>query len=1202
MTDTRPELHPATRAQIEAASPGASAWVSANAGSGKTSVLTKRVARLLLADCPPERILCLTYTRAAAAEMQERLFRMLGEWSLMEDAALAAELAALGGDPPEGGDDLARARKLFAKALETPGGLKIQTIHAFCAALLRRFPLESGAPAGFVELDDRTRARILDELRDDMAGAAEAGADSAFDAAADRLTETGLTSLSESVFHRRGWFPGADRVAPVLHAAYDVPEGWDFLDHAGGRLMDEGPDGLRDLAAALTTGGATDRKLADLLAGAASALDAGDIPAAIRAVEAAGLTQKGEPRSLRTLPTKAVRAAWPWAAEAVEGLVEMAVELRQGRIAQEGLAKSLDLHRFGDALLARYAAEKTRRGAIDFDDLVRIAGRLLTEAEMAAFALWKLDGGLDHILIDEAQDTSPDQWRLVRALAEEFFAGAGAREAGRTVFAVGDEKQSIYSFQGAEPREFGRMRDLFRDRLAAMEAAGEGPALRETQLAWSFRSSPVILGLVDQVFADAPEGLSADGDAPSHSAFHAAMPGRVELWPLLTPPEKGEEPPWHAPVDARPPLAPTARLAAALAEQVDRMLREGGAVPDRDAPSGWRAMRPGDVIVLLRRRGALATMLVDQLKRRAVPVAGADRLMLMSSLAVRDLLSLLRAALDSGDDLSVAEVLRSPLGGVDEAGLFDLAAGRGPHDSLWNRLKDRREDWPQAAALLEEAIDGADFARPYEILQNALVRHGARARIRARLNPEEEDAVDELLAQALAYEKAETPTLAGFLAWMEAAGDLALKREMGRAGDAVRVMTVHGAKGLEAPVVILGDAGPRQGHRGGDVLQLPPVDPGDPEVAIWSAPRADEAAPVTEAKEIAAAREAEEDLRLLYVALTRAGARLLVCGVETGRGDAEASWHGRVASAMEALGARPGPVPAALAGEADLPPVMVLETAWPETPPADASPPAAPPAASEPAEAPDVSPALGLAPLAEGPLAPSAARRKRLAASALMGTDGDHAPPFAPGAAPLGDGPAAVEEGEPIAGPLDRPLARPLARDVARARGDAVHMLLELLPDLPDQPGGDRAGRGAALVAAAHPDMDAGVRADAVAEALRTLDHPDAAPFLAPDALAEATLSADLPGGARMIGRLDRLIVAPGRLRLLDWKTGPVPPATPEAYLRQMAGYRAALAAVYPEAEIEAALFWTSAQRLEVLDPAALDAAFGRAVAALKTG
>ncbi|MEE3098355.1 MAG: UvrD-helicase domain-containing protein, partial [Pseudomonadota bacterium] len=829
--------------------------------------------------------LCLTYTRAAAAEMQERLFKMLGEWSLMEDAALAEALAGLGGDAPEGAEALGRARKLFAKALETPGGLKIQTIHAFCAALLRRFPLESGAPAGFAELDDRTRARSLDGLRDARAAAAEAGADPAFDAAADRLTETGLASLSDAVFHRRGWFPGAEAAAPALRAAYDVPEGWDFLAHAGRRLAETGADGLRDLAAALTAGGVTDAKLSAQIATAAAALEGGDVAAAARAVEAAGLTKDGKPRSLKTLPSKAVRAAYPWAEEAVADLVALAAELRDGRLAHDGLAKSLDLHRFGDALLARYAAEKTRRGAIDFDDLVRIAARLLTEAEMAAFALWKLDGGLDHILIDEAQDTSPEQWRLVRALAEEFFAGAGAREAGRTVFAVGDEKQSIYSFQGAEPREFGRMRDLFRDRLAAMAAAGEGPALRETQLAWSFRSSPVILRLVDAVFAEAADGLSADGRAPEHSAFHAAMPGRVELWPLLTPPETTEEPPWHAPVDAAPARAPVARLAEALARHVDAMLRDGGAVPDPKSPSGWRRMRAGDVIVLLRRRGALAKMLVDQLKRRGVPVAGADRLKLLSSLAVRDLLSLLRAALDSGDDLSVAEVLRSPLGGVDEAGLFELASGRARGVSLWSRLQARQEAFPQAPARLAAVIDDADYLRPHEILQVALVAHGGRARIRARMTPEEEDAVDELLAQALAYERAETPTLAGFLAWMEAADALELKREMGRAEGAVRVMTVHGAKGLEAPVVILGDAGPRQGGRTDEVLALPGEEDAG-EVALWSAPKAEEAAPVTEAKARDAAKAAEEDLRLLYVALTRAGARLLVCGVEAARGDA----------------------------------------------------------------------------------------------------------------------------------------------------------------------------------------------------------------------------------------------------------------------------------------------------------------------------
>ncbi|MGM0583677.1 MAG: double-strand break repair helicase AddA [Pseudomonadota bacterium] len=1146
MNDRPDPASEATAAQIRASRPDASTWVAANAGSGKTSVLTRRVARLLLDRCPPEKILCLTYTRAAAAEMQTRLFEMLGEWSLQDDDRLRATLRDLGVPEAPDAEALAEARRLFAKALETPGGLKIQTIHAFCAALLRRFPLEAGAPPDFAELDDRTRIRIIEDLRDRMAEAAEQGGSPAFDAAAARLSHQGLEALTNAIFQNRAWFPEEGAEA-ALRAAYDIPEGADLAAEAARELSQTTPADLDALTAALRAGKPSDVKYAGLVAAVADNLRAGEPLAAARAIESAGLTQKGEPRSTRSLPTKAVREAAPWTAEAVEWIIEQAVELRRLRVAHEGFAKSLDLHRYASALLTLYAAEKTRRGAIDFDDLVRIAARLLTEADMAGWVLFKLDGGLDHILIDEAQDTSPEQWRLIRALAEEFFAGEGARDASRTVFAVGDEKQSIYSFQGAEPREFGRMRAHFRDRLA------EAEGLQETSLDFSFRSAPAILEVVDRVFEATPEGLSSEAAPPAHRPFNPTAPGLVELWPLLDwPEEPGEEPPWHAPVDQPAPTAPRARLAAALGRHVAMLVQEGAPIPDRHAPGGWRPLRPGDVMILLRRRREMASALIAALKANGVPVAGADRLRLDDSLAVRDLLSLLRVGLDREDDLSVAEVLRSPLGLVSEDTLYDLAHDR--RRPLIDRVLAARDAHPEAAALLQAVTDRADYDRPYELLELALTAHGGRARIRARMSPEEEDAVDELLAQALAYERAETPTLAGFLAWMEAAEDLELKREMGGAGDAVRVMTVHGAKGLEAPYVILPDAGPSGGARGDEVLRLPEDDPDAAPLALWSAPDDQAAEPVRAAKEAAKRRQEEESRRLLYVALTRARSRLLICGAHLKKGEPDGSWHSLVGAGLQAAGAAPAEPPETLAPEDRQRPGLRLARGW--TPPAGPSPDALA------AAAPPLPAALPADRLPRGPEPP-----RRVNASALGAEDAAHAAPSA------------------------------WDRETARRRGNAIHMLLEELPGVPEP---ERADAAARWLAAARPPLPEPLRQGCVEEALAALAHPDAVSFLAPEAIAEAGLTALLPSGLRMTGRVDRLLVTPDRVRVLDWKTGPAaasPDDAPESYLRQMAAYREALRALHPGKPVETALFWTAAGRLDRLSDAALDAALARLAA-----
>ncbi|MFO7854806.1 MAG: double-strand break repair helicase AddA, partial [Paracoccaceae bacterium] len=900
----------ATRAQIAATAPGASVWVAANAGSGKTSVLAKRVARLLLGRCPPERILCLTYTRAAAAEMQTRLVGLLGGWALAPDAELRAELEALGEAGPFGSARLAEARRLFAAALETPGGLKIQTLHAFCAALLRRFPLEAGAPPDFRELDDRAEAQILAALRDAMALAAEAGEDPAFDRLAARVTDGGLDALARRIGGLPEAFPAGADLAAVLAAPGDA----DFA----ALLPAEG--GLASLAGALEAGGKSDREAAEALRRAGAALRDGEAEAAALALEDFGLRKSdGQARSLTRFPSKAVKAD-PAVEPALEALLERIVALREARLRRAALAASEDLHAFARPLLAGLEREAARRGALSFDELVRRAAALLDVAGMPSFALYRTDGGLDHILVDEAQDTSPRQWRIVRALADEFLAGgAGAKAGGpRTLFAVGDEKQSIYSFQGAAPEAFGAMRDHF--------GAASGGAVEARTLEWSFRSAPAVLRAVDATFAADATGLSADGTPPAHRAFHAAAPGRVELWPLFGKAEAGEPPEWWEPVDMPAATASDARLAEALADHVAGLLQEGAPMPRRGEPA--RPMRPGDVLFLLRSRGRIAGGLVAALKARGVPVAGADRLSLSDSLAAGDLLALLRVALDPGDDLALAEVLRSPLGGISEAALFELAHGRrGP---LLGRVRARWAEDAPPRALVEDVLRRADYDRPFELMQRALVRHGGRAALTARLAPEEADAIDELLAQALAYERAEVPTLPGFLAWMEA-GEGSIKREMEQGGDAVRVMTVHGAKGLEAPFVILADAGPARVHAPSPVQVVDGV-------ALWAGTgRAQDCPePLRAAMEAAKRREAEERRRLLYVAMTRAESRLLVAGCGDGTKPAyEGCWHQAVAEGLRRAGAQEADCPRGLArGKLDpgdlAAPMLRLDDRWPE--------------------------------------------------------------------------------------------------------------------------------------------------------------------------------------------------------------------------------------------------------------------------------
>jgi len=873
----------ASERQVQAADPTASTWLSANAGSGKTRVLTDRVARLLLAGVAPQNILCLTYTRAAAAEMQNRLFRRLGEWAMLGDAELVAALAALGVEGAPGADVLRAARRLFARAIETPGGLRIQTIHSFCAALLRRFPLEAGVTPAFTELDARTAANLRADIVEAMAGGDGPEA-AAVDNVARYLADSDLARLTDEILrHRDGIPPEADDAG--LWALFGLPAGFDEATLEARAFT--GTEGalLADLVPALAAGSANDAKAAARLKALGPVPGVDDLPA-LEGVLLYGATAAA-PFGAKTgaFPTRATRAGLPPAlVDALEALMARIEAARPLRLALAAARRTDALHAFARAFLARYDAAKAARGWLDFDDLIRRARRLLSEPSVAAWVLYRLDGGIDHILVDEAQDTSPEQWRVIELLAQEFTAGDSARDDARrgerTIFVVGDKKQSIYSFQGADLRAFDRMQAAFRDRLAAV-----GVRLQEMVLEYSFRSAEPVLRLVDAAFA-AGQGGGLGGEV-RHLAFQADLPGRVDLWPPVPKAPEPDHGAWFDPVDLPGPDDAEAALAGMIAGEIARLLAEGTAIPTRDGP---RPLRPGDVMILVQRRRRLFHEIIRACKAAGLPIAGADVMQLGAELAVRDIVAVLAVLATPEDDLSLAAALRSPLFGWSEDALFRLAHGRPGY--LWQAL--RGGDDP-ARAVLEDLRDQADFLRPYELIERLLVRHDGRRRLLARLGPEAEDGIDALLAQALAYERTEVPGLTGFLAWF-AAGDAEVKRSADTSGRVIRVMTVHGAKGLEAPVVIL----PETQKRGLAPRDAVVAGPGG--VALWRPPAAEAPGVVAAAMADLAARIDEENARLLYVAATRAECWLILCAAGD-TGDGLESWHARLAGAMDAAGA-----------------------------------------------------------------------------------------------------------------------------------------------------------------------------------------------------------------------------------------------------------------------------------------------------------
>jgi ATP-dependent helicase/nuclease subunit A len=1093
----------ATERQVQAARPDASTWLAANAGSGKTRVLTDRVARLLLRGVQPQHILCLTYTKAAASEMQNRLFQRLGEWAMLGDDALGSALRELGADDAMSAEKLREARTLFARAIETPGGLKIQTIHSFCSSLLRRFPLEAGVSPQFSEMEDRAALRLRAEILDDFASGPQAPLVAAL---ARHVTDSDFETLTAAICHKRAGFENRLTEADLLRL-FDLPEGFDAnaletLVFLGGES-----EVLSQLRAVLQTGGSTDQKAADKLAGIEHPTLA-DLPV-LESVFLTGASAKA-PFSAKvgSFPTKKLRESNLSLMDRVEPLMLRVEDARAKRLGLMAARKSRDLHAFAAAFLPEYERRKQLRGWLDFDDLILKARMLLNDPAVASWVLYRLDGGIDHILVDEAQDTSPEQWDVIEKLAQEFTSGEGARsDIERTIFVVGDKKQSIYSFQGADPDAFDRMQVEFGNRLT-----DSGTTLEDLTLEFSFRSSAAILSLVDLVFRDS---VAAGFPAGSlHRAFKSELPGRVDLWPMVDKVDDQDDRDWTDPVDRPGARHHNVILAERIAGEIKHLIDSGATLPEDGKERGSfvrRPVRPGDFLILVQRRSDLFSEIIRACKKAQLPIAGADRLKVGAELAVKDLAALLSFLATPEDSLSLATVLKSPLFGWSEQMLFDLAHRR-ERPFLWQALRDRGQEFPDTMQVLNDLRDQTDFLRPYDLIERILTRHDGRRKFLGRLGPEAEDGINALLSQALAYERTDIPSLTGFLVWMQT-DDLEIKRQMGSAGDMIRVMTVHGSKGLEAPIVILPDTGKRR---------TPP----DPEimmadgVPLWKVKPDQMPERLLTARAAAQAAQHNERLRLLYVALTRAEKWLIVTGAGELPKDGD-SWYQMVEAGLKQAGAvalnEDGSGLRLEHGDWDTLPLEVREITVRQKV-------QLPPQLTQPA-APYVGPPAALAPSDLG------------GAKALPGEVGQ-------------------------------------SEDIAKARGTAIHLLLEHLPDRPRE-------RWAELAQALVTDpIDP---QEVLSEVAAVLDTPALAPIFAPETLAEVAFSTDLEG-QRLHGVIDRLIVTDDTVLAIDFKSNMMVPETPqncpEGLLRQMGAYAHALTQIYPGRTIETALLWTNCAKL----------------------
>jgi len=1133
------KLYPLLPEQARAADPVHSVWLSASAGTGKTQVLSARVLRLLLQpSVEPGAILCLTFTKAGAAEMATRVNETLARWVRMKPDALAAELRAIGAkfDP----ETQARARTLFTKVLDCPGGgLRIDTIHAFAQYLLAAFPEEAGLEPGTVAMDDRTRALLAREVLTDLVMHADEDDRSALAMLSRKLSPDGAKTwliacakARELWEGRAGWqSPMRPQVLQLLGLPGDFDEA---------QLAQDCADGAFDTAslnACLATLRDWDTKGGREGTEAINAWLAGD-----PAQRLAGLggfngtlfvADGSKPKNLNHLAKR--DPAYEGHIEAVRTCCEGIREKLALLALAEYLTPALEL---GRRFALRWDEVKRSRGLVDFDDQIARAATLLGNSEMSQWIGYKLDRAFDHILVDEAQDTNASQWAIIDALTQDYFDGLGAAgDRLRTMFVVGDYKQAIFGFQGTEPRLFADKREEYDARINAAIANARELAhetrdrpmvplspLEKLGLERNFRSSQTILDFVDGAIAKlGAEAMGMEPGEVRHSGEGRA--GRVTLWAPIGA-EDGDDPEAVEQEGEETWLpAPERRMADAIADQVKAWLDEGYAL----TKGGNRRATAGDIMILVRKRRALAGLIVARLHAKGVPVAGVDRLRLGAPLAVKDLLAALRFAAQPRDDLSLANLLVSPLGGWSQDDLLQHGL-REKKVTLWDQI--RRSEAPlcmETAERLRGLLARVDYEPPASLLQYLLTGPwDGRRKLVARLGREANDPIDELIGAAFAFAAEHTPSLQGFLNWFDAS-DEELKREAAGSGDAVRVLTAHGSKGLQAPIVILADAtgNPDRGPVRAGELETPD----GRAVPLPPLPKEAKAGPVVAAEEAKAAREREEHWRLMYVAMTRAEEALYIGGalLPSDKEVPAASWYAVAASLFEGADS----VDDAIWGSRH----DVGALAQERVPAEDSAP------SAERAALPDwASRPPADEPTPQRPLVPTSA--------------GADLAPNPPGLA---------------------------QNNEAARRGTLIHRLLERLPDIaPDE----REARGFAWLAKQADDLPEDLRAQMIAQAIAVLDHSDFADLFAPGALAEVSIAASVEGQV-VTGTLDRLCVGEKEVLVVDYKTTRRPPqsleAVPAATLQQMSAYAHALAAIYPGRRISAALLYTHAPQLIAL-------------------
>lgn len=1102
--------------QREASNPQISVWVEASAGTGKTKVLSDRVLRLLLEGVNPMRILCLTYTKAAAVEMKSRISERLSKWSVQSNEELTQSIITLLGinendKTLEQYKDIART--LFATLLDTPGGVKIKTIHSFCEDVLKRFPLEAGISPYFEILDDRQSAEALQQIQNEIlreSNYRETPEAIAVCYLVANLSENSFSKMMKHITENRtkiadslAKYGSLENLLYELQRQIRVREGETEESLCTDFMRQINIEEMKANIIALKNSGKRNNEKALIM----------------EEVYNSGCNPEYYDKYLKCFlkdDDEIYADTFLVSGKALEKDSQVLIRMKDEAIRIQEVQRkivSLRLYNSTKAFLTvaqsiniKYEAYKRAKSCLDYEDLINKTRMLLSDNGQASWVLYKLDGGIDHILLDEAQDTSPQQWDIIKALSEEFFSGFEADNKRRTVFAVGDRKQSIYSFQGADPQKFDMMSKYFKQRA--------GANFKKVDMEYSFRSTPAILECVNKVFADkeVAAGVISPDSPVEHIAVRAGEYGKVEIWPLYVA-EKGnevvDEDKLLPPMEMTKKVSVRTQMAKKIAERIQQMISDS---QNSENPLHYR-----DFMVLVRHRNAFVEEFIRECKKNNVNISGADKMVLSEQIAVQDLISLGKFLLLPNDDLSLAEILKSPLFNLTDKDLENICCER-QNAPLWTSLGDKAQ-YKDIYDSLKELFNKLDFIRPYELFNYVLVNMGGREKFIRRMGVEVEDAIDEFMNLTLFYEQNQTPSLQGFISWFEN-DNTAIKREGDDSeNDAVRLMTVHHSKGLQARVVFLPDS-----------VQLPKNSCeqkllfDNDGIAFYPLCNADYNDFCKQINMDAATKIQEEYRRLLYVALTRAEERLIVCGYANNEKIDEDSW---LKICKRTIGVNTGENDDAIIIES---PSMVKVNQSKKYFSVNFN---VPVAEWIDKNAPEESP------LAK-PYTPSKLQEE--------------------------------DEESDSSSPLE---------DNARyyRRGSLIHRILQFLPNEDT----DRAQTIKSYLQKNAPDFSNIEQEQICREIINLLETEECHQIFGEDSRAEVPIIGEVDGKI-ISAQIDRLIVKKDKIIIVDFKTNrparKTPEETPEVYINQLKTYEKLLSLIYPSHNIESYILWTNEARL----------------------